>query len=319
MLALYFDGSHCRVRNFPNPEVQKDEALIRVRLAGVCATDLEIVQGYMNFQGILGHEFVGEVEGPQGHPLLGQRVVGEINCGCGDCAACQSGLERHCPNRNVLGILGRNGAFAEYLTLPTRNLHLVPNEVVDEAAVFCEPLAACFEVLEQRADLIGKSALILGDGRLGLLQAQVLRASGAEVVVLGKYPRKLALLDGLGIQTSTDLKEICSISEKWPVVVEATGTAEGFELGLTLTAPQGTMVLKSTVAAASMVHLAPLVIDEITVLGSRCGVFPPALEALAKGHIRVFPLIDERFKLSEANQALERAGKKGTLKVLIAP
>ena len=220
----------------------------------------------------------------------------------------------------VLGILGRDGAFSEYLTLPTKNLQLVPDEVDDEAAVFCEPLAACYEVFEQRPDLAREPVLGLGDGRLGLLQAQVLRAAGAEVTVLGRHPRKLAILDGLGIRTSIDPDEVRSFREgRWPAVVEATGSAGGFELALSLTAPRGVMVLKSTVAGPSTVDFTPLVIDEITVIGSRCGLFPPALSALAMGKIRTYPLIDARFPLSEAPRALDRAGAKGTLKVFVAP
>ncbi len=320
MLALFFDESGLGLREVPDPEPGAGEALIRVRLAGVCATDLEIVKGYMDFRGVLGHEFVGEVVGPEDHPLLGRRVVGEINCGCGECPACRAGLERHCPRRTVLGILGRGGAFADYLTLPTRNLHVVPDEVADEAAVFCEPLAACYEVLEQRSDLARGPVLVVGDGRLGLLQALVLRTAGAEVTLLGRHPRKLALLDGLDIRTSTGAEEVRSIQrEGWPAVVEATGSAGGFELALSLIAPRGVMVLKSTVAEPATVDFAPLVIDEITVVGSRCGPFPVALEALAKGRIRTIPMIDARFPLSEALRAIERAGSRGTLKVIVAP
>lgn len=320
MQALYLGESGPMLREVSEPVPGRGEALIRVRLAGVCATDLEITRGYMNFAGIMGHEFVGEVVGPRDHALIGRRVVGEINCGCGECPACRAKLERHCPHRTVLGILGRDGAFAEYLTLPSRNLHEVPEGVDDEAAVFCEPIAACFEVLEQRPELAGQPILVVGDGRLGILQAQVLRAAGSEVTVLGRHSRKLGILDGLGIRTSTDPEEVRSFrKEKWPAVVEATGSAEGFELALSLVAPRGVMVLKSTVAGPATVHFAPLVIDEITVIGSRCGPFLPALEALERGQIRTFPMIDARFPLSEAPRALERAGTTGTLKVLVAP
>ena len=319
MLALWFDESGSFVREVPLPEAGEGEALVRVRLAGVCATDIEITRGYMGFSGVLGHEFVGEVAGPDGHPLLGRRVVGEINCGCGRCARCAAGLERHCPDRTVLGISRRDGAFAEYLTLPSRNLHPVPEGVDDERAVFCEPVAACFEVLEQRPGIAGGPVLVLGDGRLGLLQAQVLRSAGAGVTVLGRHPRKLAILEGLGIEAATDPGELEPPENGgWPAVVEATGSREGFELALSLTAPRGTLVLKSTVAAPSAVQLAPLVINEISVLGSRCGPFAPALAALAGGGFRTAPMVDARFPLAEAAKALERARKKGTLKVMIA-
>lgn len=291
---------------------------MRVRLAGVCATDLEILKGYMGFQGVLGHEFVGVVEGPAGHPLLGRRVVGEINCGCGACDWCASGLERHCPKRTVLGILGRAGAFAEFLALPERNLHEVPAGAADEAAVFCEPLAACFEPLAQRPELARSRVLVIGDGRLGLLQAQVLRRAGAEVAVLGRHPAKLSLLEGLGIARFTAPAE-AGAEGRWPAVVEVTGTAGGFGLALSLTAPRGLLVLKSTVAAREPLDLAPAVIDEIEILGSRCGPFPPALEALALGAVRTAPMIHARFPLAEGLEALRRAGERGTLKVLLAP
>lgn len=320
MLALFLDEKAPSLRRAPAPEPGPGEALVRVRLAGICATDLELIRGYMGFRGILGHEFVGEVAGPADHPLLGRRVVGEINCGCGVCPACGAGLERHCPRRTVLGILGRDGAFAEYLTLPDSNLHEVPEGVEDEAAVFCEPAAACFEVLEQRPDLARERVLVVGDGRLGLLQAQVLRAAGAEVALLGRHPRKMALLDGLGVATTTDPREARPPrGGKWPAVVEATGSAEGFGLALSLVAPRGTLVLKSTVAEATSLRFAPLVVDEVTVVGSRCGPFPPALEALAAGRLRTAPMIDGRFPLRGGLRALEKAAERGTLKVLLAP
>ncbi len=258
MLAIWFTESGPALREAPPPEPKPGEALVRVRLAGICATDIEITRGYMGYRGVLGHEFAGEVEGPEGHPLLGRRVVGEINCGCGVCPRCAAGDERHCPRRTVLGIQGRGGAFAEYLTLPSRNLHLIPEGVGDEAAVFTEPIAACYEPLEQLPELARGPVLVLGDGRLGLLQAQVLRAAGAEVALLGRHPRKMALLEGLGIQASADPAQLRPPGGgKWPATIEATGTAEGFALALSLTAPRGKLILKSTIAAPSAIHLAP--------------------------------------------------------------
>ncbi|MEE9257138.1 MAG: alcohol dehydrogenase catalytic domain-containing protein [bacterium] len=320
MLAIWFDESGPAVQEAPPPGPKPGEALVRVRLAGICATDIEITRGYMGYRGILGHEFAGEVAGPEGHPLLGRRVVGEINCGCGECPRCAAGDERHCPRRTVLGIQGRGGAFAEYLTLPSRNLHLIPEGVGDEAAVFTEPIAACYEPLEQLPELARGPVLVLGDGRLGLLQAQVLRAAGAEVALLGRHPRKMALLEGLGIPASADPAELRPPGGgKWPATIEATGSAEGFALALSLTAPRGKLILKSTLAAPSAIHLAPLVIDEISVVGSRCGPFLPALGALAAGSIRTREMVDARYPLSEGLLALERAQKKGTLKILIAP
>jgi threonine dehydrogenase-like Zn-dependent dehydrogenase len=213
---------------------------VRVRLAGICATDIEITRGYMGYRGVLGHEFAGEVAGPEGHPLLGRKVVGEINCGCGECPRCAAGDERHCPRRTVLGIQRRRGAFAEYLTLPSRNLHLIPEGVGDEAAVFAEPIAACYEPLEQLPELARGPVLVLGDGRLGLLQAQVLRAAGAEFALLGRHPRKMALLQGLGIPASADPAQLRPPGGgKWLATVEATGSPEGFGLALSLTAPPG--------------------------------------------------------------------------------
>ncbi|MEK6710959.1 MAG: alcohol dehydrogenase catalytic domain-containing protein [Nitrospinota bacterium] len=302
----------------PEPRPGPGEALVRVRLAGVCATDLEILKGYMGFRGVLGHEFVGVVEGPAGHPLRGRRVVGEINCGCGRCALCAGGLERHCPARGVLGILNRDGAFAEYVALPDRNLHPVPEGVPDEAAVFCEPLAACFEPLEQRPGLARGRVLVVGDGRLGLLQAQVFRQAGAEAAVLGRHPAKLALLDGQDIARFTDPAG-AGRGGRWPVVVEATGSAQGFCLALSLTAPRGVLVLKSTVAGAAELNLAPVVIDEIEVVGSRCGPFAPALAALASGRVRTAGMIHARYPLARGLEALARAGERGTLKVLLEP
>ncbi|MBI2179025.1 MAG: alcohol dehydrogenase catalytic domain-containing protein [Candidatus Tectomicrobia bacterium] len=318
MLALWFGEHGLSLREVPEPRPGPGEALVRVRLAGICATDLEILKGYMGFRGVPGHEFVGVVEGPAGHPLRGRRVVGEINCGCGACALCRGGLERHCPARTVLGILGRDGAFAGRLALPGRNLHEVPGGVAEEAAVFCVPLAACFEPLEQRPELARRRVLVLGDGRLGLLQAQVLREAGAEVAVLGRHPAKLALLEGLGISLFTDPAEAAA-GGRWPAVVEATGSAGGFGLAFSLVAPRGLLVLKSTVAGAAALNLAPAVIGEVEVLGSRCGPFGPALAALASGRIRTAPMVHARFPLARGLEALGRAGEKGTLKVLLAP
>ncbi|MBT3351015.1 MAG: alcohol dehydrogenase catalytic domain-containing protein [Nitrospinaceae bacterium] len=320
MLALWFEESEISIRDVPVPDLEPGEALVRVRSAGVCSTDIEITRGYMKFNGILGHEFVGEVCAPENHPLIGRRVVGEINCGCGHCPACKDGLERHCPNRSVLGILGRQGAFAEFLSLPSKNLYVVPDHIDDEVAVFTEPIAACFEVLEQCPELSGGHVLVMGDGRLGLLQAQVLKAAGASVTILGRHSRKLAILEGVGITTVTESSNLLAPSnEGWPAVVEATGSKDGFEMALSLLAPRGSLILKSTVAEPSMVHLAPLVINEISVIGSRCGPFPPALKALSESMFRIAPMIDARFSLSEGVQALERAQKKGTLKVIISP
>ena len=313
MRALLWDGSALRVGERPKPNADAATALIRVSLAGVCNTDLEIVRGYMGFRGVLGHEFVGSVaDGPVS--WRGRRVVGEINFGCGVCATCQAGLGRHCPARRVMGILGADGAFAELVAVPVPNLHVVPDGVPDDVAVFAEPLAAAFEILEQVHVRPRTRAVVLGDGKLGLLCAQVLHQAGARVLAVGRHAEKLAILARRGIDTVT--------SDRWDgeradLVVEATGTVEGFARAVQATRPRGTLVLKSTVAASAPVDLAPLVIDEITVVGSRCGSFAPALRALESGSIDVRSLISGRRPLERAAEAFGDAARPGALKVLI--
>lgn len=320
MLAYVLEESGPSLEEVARPEPLADEALIRVRLAGICATDLELIRGYMNFRGVLGHEFVGEVAGPEAHPLLGRRVVGEINCGCGSCAWCARGMERHCPGRSVLGILDRPGVFAEYTCLPSRNLHPVPDAVEDEAAVFCEPLAACFEVIEQFPEIVEREVLVIGDGRLGLLQAKVLHAAGARVGLLGRHPEKMALLAPYEIPAwSEPAQAACSGGDRWPVVIEASGAADGFSLAVSKTKPRGVVVLKSTVASDARLNLSSLVVDEITVLGSRCGPFEPAIEALEAGELGLSSMIHGRYALRNAPEALENAREKGILKVLLQP
>jgi len=311
--ALRFDGQRIQVQNVAEPEVCEDSVLVNVSLAGICNTDLEIVRGYMGFQGTLGHEFVGTVEqGPA--ELRGQRVVGEINFACRNCPVCHQGLQRHCPSRTVMGIHDADGAFAERVRVPVANLHPVPDAVADELAVFTEPLAAAFEILEQVHIEPGRECIVLGDGKLGLLVAQVLHHAGARVVCVGKHREKLAILAKRDIETL--------LLDDWrgePVslVVEATGTAEGFERAIAVLRPRGTLVLKSTVAEQLSVDLSPLVIDEIQVVGSRCGPFPPALRALELGAVDVRSLITDRVPLSRGTEALERANAPGALKVLI--
>jgi threonine dehydrogenase-like Zn-dependent dehydrogenase len=313
MKALHFDGRRARVSDVATPSPEPGSALVRVALAGVCDTDLQIVRGYMGFRGVLGHEFVGCVEaGPDA--WLGRRVVGEINFACGSCDACRAGLGRHCPTRTVMGIQAADGAFAESVRVPVANLHAVPDDVPDSAAVFCEPLAAAFEILEQVEIEPGQDCIVLGDGKLGLLVAQVLRNAGARVRLVGRHPEKLALLDGLDIET---VRADAWQPEPTSLVVEATGSREGLERAVAAVRPRGTIVLKSTVADTGAFDTAPLVIHEIRVVGSRCGPFPPALSALASGAVRVEPLIHERFPLARADDALRAAGAPGALKVLI--
>jgi threonine dehydrogenase-like Zn-dependent dehydrogenase len=315
MHALRWDGATLRVAAGPEPRASAATAVVRVHLAGICHTDLELTRGYMGFRGVLGHELVGEViDGPT--PWRGRRVVAEINFACGACAWCARGLGRHCPDRRVMGILGADGAFAEAVAVPIANLHAVPDAVSDDAAVFVEPLAAAFEIREQVRVDAGARCVVLGDGKLGLLVAQVLADAGADVLAVGKHDDKLARLRARGIATVR--------LERWDraradVVVEATGRPAGFALAVAATRPRGTLVLKSTLAAQAPLDLAPIVIDEITVVGSRCGPFAPALAALADGRIDVRGLIDARYALADGVAAFEHAARPGTLKVLIEP
>jgi threonine dehydrogenase-like Zn-dependent dehydrogenase len=313
MRSLFWDGERAQVVDRPEPWLDGEMALVRVSLAGVCNTDLEIVKGYMGFRGILGHEFVGTVEEGPG-PWKGERVVGEINFACRACPICDRGLARHCPSRSVMGILGADGCFAERVVVPVANLHRVPETVPEEAAVFTEPLAAAFEILEQVQVRSDDRCLVLGDGKLGLLVAQVLGQAGARVLAVGHHPEKLAILEARGIETA--------LADSWrggaaDLVVEATGTADGFRRAVEATRPRGTLVLKSTLAESPAIDLAPLVINEIRVVGSRCGPFPPALEALARDRVEVRDLISDRFPLERADGALRRAAEPDALKILI--
>ncbi|HZQ80171.1 MAG TPA: alcohol dehydrogenase catalytic domain-containing protein [Acidimicrobiia bacterium] len=315
MRALHFDGRRLACVETAAPSAGPGEAIVAVRLAGICSTDLQILAGYMGFTGIPGHEFVGEVvEGPARR--VGRRVVGEINYACGQCATCRRGLGRHCPHRRVMGILGADGAFAEHLALPEANLHAVPDGVTDEAAVFTEPLAAAFSILEQVAVGPGMAVTVLGDGKLGLLCAQVLAATGASVTLVGKHAANLALVASQGVAgvLVADWRPGAAAD----CVVEATGSAAGLELAMAAVRPRGMLVLKSTVAEPHWLSLAPLVINEVTVVGSRCGLFPPALAALAAGSVAVTPLIDATYPLADGIAALAHAARPGVRKVLLA-
>jgi threonine dehydrogenase-like Zn-dependent dehydrogenase len=321
--ALRFDGQRLALADVPTPNPPPGEVLMRVRAAGICHTDLELTRGYMGYRGTLGHEFVGEVaavapRAGEASPIaVGQRVVGEINAACGACEACRAGRERHCPMRTVLGILNRDGAFAEYLTLPLDNLHAVPDTVPDEQAVFVEPVAAALEILEQLAIRPTDRVLVLGDGKLGQLVARALASSGCNLTVVGHHPAKLAPLEVLGVATRLDAP-----TERADVVVDCTGRAAGFAQAMQLVRPRGTLVLKSTVATQPgdpPLNLAPLVIDEITVVGSRCGPFAPALRALAEGRISVAPLVSATYPLADGVAAFARAAQPDSLKVLLRP
>lgn len=315
MRALLFDQSLTFRSRHPEPLEAEGDTRVRIVRAGICATDLEICRGYMNFTGVLGHEFVGEVVASPDKHLIGQRVVGEINVICGRCDLCLSGLSNHCRNRTVVGILNHGGAFADFIRLPAVNLHVLPKTVDDDQAVFVEPLAAAFQILKQ-IKLDGKKwVTVLGDGRLGLLVAQVLRNVGCPVRVIGKHADKLALCERWSIR-SRALSEINPRHDQ-DVVVDCTGSVAGFELAMQMVRPRGTIILKSTVAVGKPMNLAPLVIDEIQVIGSRCGPFREAIRALADKSIDVTSLIHRRMKLEQGVEAMELAGRAGVLKVLL--
>ncbi len=316
MRALVYDGQLRLAEDYAHPSAPPGEALVRVKLGGICNTDLEISRGYMGFQGILGHEFVGIVEQCQDTTLVGQRVVGEINCSCGTCPKCKQGLPTHCPQRTTLGIWGRDGALAEYCVLPIRNLHRVPDSVPDEQAVFTEPLAAALEILEQVHLRPTQRVIVLGDGKLGLLVAQVVRLAGCDLLVVGHHANKLAILQRQGI--STCLAPLQKDREA-DVVVDCTGNADGYASARKAVKPRGTLVLKSTFEGQNEVNLTSIVVDEVQLVGSRCGPFAPALRLLARKLVDVESLIAATYRLDEALEAVERARRKGSLKVLVRP
>ena len=314
--ALWLEDLRLRLRDdCPIPEPPPGEALVRVRRAGVCNTDLELLRGYYPYAGIPGHEFVGRVErAPGAEAWVGKRVVGEINAACGECATCRAGRPTHCERRTVLGIRGRDGAFAEYLTLPVGNLHEVPADLPDEVAVFTEPLAAALEVQEQVRIAPGERVVVVGCGKLGSLVAQTLAATGAEMLAVGRNPAPLARLAARGIPTGTaaDVPE-----RRADVVVECTGNPDGLAIALRAVRPRGTVVLKSTYHGPATLDLARVVVDEVSLVGSRCGPFAPALAALASGRVDVGPLVEARYPLADAVAAFAHAGRPGALKVLV--
>jgi threonine dehydrogenase-like Zn-dependent dehydrogenase len=308
MLALYFDGTPA-IKEVPRPEPGPGEVLVRVHLAGICRTDLEVLKGYHGFTGVMGHEFVGEVAAPEDSPWLGQRVVGEINLGCGACDLCRRGLAGHCRQRRVLGLKDCDGAFAQYLTLPAANLHAVPSLVPDVLAVFTEPLAAALRVLETVPVSPAARVLVVGDGPLGLQVSWVLALSGADVHLAGHHPEHLALARPRGVETflAADLPP-----GDYDLVVEASGSPTGLELGLTRVRPRGTVVMKST-----YVDPAVLVVPEVSLVGCRCGPFAGALRLLRDGLVDPRPLIHRTFPLSQGLEALAWAQRPGVLKVLL--
>jgi threonine dehydrogenase-like Zn-dependent dehydrogenase len=318
VLGLHLgDGGLTLFRDLPAPEPGDGEARIRLLLAGICATDLELVKGYAGFRGVLGHEFVGRVEdAPDAPEWVGRRVVGTINLACRECETCHRSGPEHCPHRTVLGIVGKDGCFAEELTLPVANLLDVPDGVPDERAVFTEPLAAALRIREQVRIRPTVRAAVVGPGRLGLLIAQVLALAGTRVTVLGRREESLELPARLGLETGLAAD---APDDGFELVVEATGNEEGLAQSLRLVRPLGRLVLKSTFAGAATVDLTKLVVGEVTVVGSRCGPFAPALRLLARGAVEVESLIDAEYPLEQGLEGMEHAARAGVRKVLLRP
>jgi len=313
MKALWLENNQISLRNIPQP-IKPNEALIKIRRAGICSTDLELVKGYYPFTGILGHEFVGEVVSAPEQSLIGQRVVGEINVACGKCAVCLSGRSNHCEVRTVLGITDRNGVFAEYTTLPLENLHRIPDSVPDEIALFTEPLAAALEIQEQVQIKPTDRVLLIGAGRLGQLIAQTLALTSCDLYVLARHEYQQKMLSARGIYSITQ-EEIQP--RQWDIVVDATGSPDGISLARKAVRPRGTLVMKSTYKGNININLSSIVVDEITVVGSRCGPFEPALRLLEKRVVDPTVLISEQYKLRDALKAFEHAAQPGVLKVQI--
>jgi alcohol dehydrogenase len=315
MLAVHLENGAVTTREMPLPHRPGGFALLRLLVGGICNTDLELQRGYYHFAGTPGHEFVAEVVEADTPSLVGRRVVGEINLACGHCAWCRKGLGRHCPNRTVLGIVKHPGAFAEFLTLPERNLHVLSDGIPLERAVFTEPLAAACEILDQVSIPPGAAVAVLGDGKLGLLVAMVLNAHGAKVHQFGRHAEKLRIAAATGVVTELAGGKLPSAEYDW--VVEATGSPEGLRAAAAMARPRGIVILKSTVHGAVEIDTAPIVVNEITLVGSRCGRFEAAIPLLGDGRIRLEEMIADRFPLRDAAKAFERAAEPGVLKVLV--
>ncbi len=316
MQGLWLEAQQLTLKtDLPNPQPAPGEALVKVLRAGICNTDLELMRGYYPYQGVLGHEFVGVVEqGPTA--LLNQRVVGSINAACGTCEYCDRGIPSHCANRTVLGIVNRNGAFADYLCLPVANLHPIPDAVPTDAATFVEPIAAALQIQEQVTITPNDRVIVIGDGKLGQLVAQTIALTGCDLWAIGRHPAKLANLQARGIRTGL-VNEISPRS--FDIAVECTGNPEGFVTALGALRPRGNLVLKSTYAGNLSVDAAAIVVDEITLIGSRCGPFAPAIELLAQQKIDVMPLIQGRYALADGLAAFDQAQQKGVMKILLEP
>jgi threonine dehydrogenase-like Zn-dependent dehydrogenase len=327
MKALRFDGTLRVVGDAPLPR-RAGEALVQVVSAGICSTDLEIVKGYAGYHGTLGHEFVGRIAESPDASLIGRRVVGEINAGCHECAWCRSGDARHCPNRTVLGIKDRDGAFAEFLSLPTRNLIEIPNELTDEAAVFVEPMAAALHILEQVSIGPSSNVALIGDGKLAQLVAPVVAHTGRRMLVIGKHKLKLdlatrgggrsLLIDDASTAPGEMAERVLSSErDRFDVVIEASGSATGIPLALSIVNPRGTIVLKSTHHRLTELQMSTVVVNEITIVGSRCGRFRPAIDFLASGSVDVAALVTARFSLDDGLAAFEKAAESSSMKILL--
>ena len=315
MRAVWLENNTIELREVPQPR-KPNEALIKIRKAGICSTDLELVKGYYPYTGILGHEFIGEIVEADDTSRIGQRVVGEINVVCNECEQCLNGRPTHCESRTVLGIVNRDGTFAEYTTLPVANLHQVPDSVPDEMAVFTEPLAAALEIQQQIQIKPTDRVLLIGAGRLGQLIAQTLALTGCDLRVVARHPHQRYLLKQRGIRIISE-EEIKPW--RWDIVVEATGSPSGFSLARQAIRPRGTLVLKSTYRGEINVNFSSIVVDEINIVGSRCGPFEPALRLMESKQVDASVLIMDEFELGSALKAFERAAEPGVLKVLVQP
>lgn len=319
MKALQFIGNRLQLSDVATPE-RAGEALVRVDLSGICNTDVEIVRGYAGFEGTIGHEFVGTVAtSPDDSDLVGKRVVGEINAGCGTCEKCLGGDSRHCPTRTVLGIVARDGAHAEFLTLPTRNLIEIPANVTDEQAVFAEPLAAAIGITEQVEVNKDTRIAVIGDGKLGLLCAMALGLRSDDVSIIGKHANKIAIAEKAGVKGILLSEVTAAMHQSFDIVVEASGSESGFATAVELVRPRGKIVLKSTFQGTPTWPASRIVVDEISIIGSRCGRMSDAIDLLAAESINVGELISDEFALSDGIAAMERATQRGVLKVLLRP
>jgi len=316
MIAVHLESGRVSVRRENLPRLAPGFARIHLLEGGICSTDLQLQRGYYGFSGTPGHEFVGEVVDAEDRDWVGKRVAGEINLACGRCGWCARGLGRHCPRRTVLGIVKHPGAFREFLTLPVRNLHPVPPAIPNQHAVFIEPVAAACEILDQLKIAKGQRVAVLGDGKLGLLIAQVLHVHGASVHLFGRHRHKMRIVEKMGVATGIVPKKP---GRAWPIVVDATGSSGGLRAAVAMCEPRGAVVMKSTVHGLVSVDTAPVIVNEITLVGSRCGRFEPAIHLLASGKVRVGGLISEEFPLERAPEAFKLAATKGVLKVLLRP